>query len=171
MNNKNQFDLEQLLLKNQIVKSVLKRQSEDPKRALELINIIHLAATEKANWRRWTVKWMLNTIKSRRWLWIMKTKLKSKRIPKPRKINSLTFLFVFFWGAFLQWQVVTGMEAEQIMESLANYIRFLRVPNAVRISHLLLIDRRTPVNMRRHKFAFYVTFKKLIIFVNAINTS
>ena len=52
MNNKNQFDLEQLLLKNQIVKSVLKRQSEDPKRALELINIIHLAATEKANWRR-----------------------------------------------------------------------------------------------------------------------
>ena len=53
----------------------------------------------------------------------------------------------FFLRAFLQWQVVTGMEAEQIIESLAKYIRFLRAPNAVCISHLLLIDRRTPVDL------------------------
>ena len=59
---------------------------------------------------------------------------------------------------FLEWQVVTGMEAEQIIESMANYIWFLRVPNAVCISHLLLIDRRTPVDLRRHKYAFLVTF-------------
>ena len=49
--------------------------------------------------------------------------------------------------AFLQWQVVTGMEAHKIIESLANYVWFLRVPNAVCISHLLLIDRRTPVEL------------------------
>ena len=53
-------------------------------------------------------------------------------------LNPLTFLFL---RAFLQWQVVTGMEAEQMIESLANW--FLRAPNAVCISHLLLIDRRT----------------------------
>ena len=78
-------------------------------------------------------------------------------------LNSLTFLFL---RAFLQWQVVTGMEAEQIIESLA------RAPNAVCSSHLLLIDRRTPVDLWRHKFAFLVIFKfnlqKLIIFVNSI---
>ena len=45
--------------------------------------------------------------------------------------NPLTFLFL---RAFLQWQVVIGMEAEQIIESLANYIWFLRVANAVCIS-------------------------------------
>ena len=73
---------------------------------------------------------------------------------------------------FLEWQVVTGMEAEQIIESMANYIWFLRVPNAVCISHLLLIDRRTPVDLRRHKYAFLVTFKleKLFIFVNSIKS-
>ena len=37
-----------------------------------------------------------------------------------------------------------GQEAEQIIESLANYIWFLRVSNAVCISHLVLIDRRAP---------------------------
>ena len=78
-------------------------------------------------------------------------------------LNSLTSLFL---RAFLQWQVVTGMEAEQIIESLA------RAPNAVCSSHLLLIDRRTPVDLWRHKFAFLVIFKfnlqKLIIFVNSI---
>ena len=58
------------------------------------------------------------------------------------------FLLTFFFlTAFLQRHVVTGMEAEQIIESLANYIWFLRAPNAVCISHLLLIDRRTPVNL------------------------
>ena len=57
--------------------------------------------------------------------------------------NPVTFLF-FFLRAFLQWQVVTGMKAEKIIESLANYIWFLRVPIAVCISHLFLIDRRTP---------------------------
>ena len=49
--------------------------------------------------------------------------------------------------AFLQRHVVTGMEAEQIIESLANYIWFLRAANAACISHLLLINRRTPVNL------------------------
>ena len=34
--------------------------------------------------------------------------------------NPLTFLF--FLMAFLQWQVVTGMEADKITESLENYI-------------------------------------------------
>ena len=43
------------------------------------------------------------------------------------RLNPLTLLLL---RAFLQWQVVTGMEAEQIMESLANYIWFLRAPNA-----------------------------------------
>ena len=72
--------------------------------------------------------------------------------------------------AFLQWQVVSGMEAEQIIESLANYIWFLRAPNAVCISHQLLIDRWIPVDLWRHKFAFLVTFnlEKLIIFVKSI---
>ena len=62
------------------------------------------------------------------------------------------------------------MEAEQIIESLANYISFLRVPNAVCISQLLLIDRRTPVDLWRHKCAFLATFNlgKLFIFVNSI---
>ena len=62
------------------------------------------------------------------------------------------------------------MEAEQIIESLANYIWFLRAPNAVCILHLLLTDRRTPVDLWRHKFAFLVTFnqEKFIIFVNSI---
>ena len=59
-------------------------------------------------------------------------------------INPLTFLFLW---AFLEWQVVTGMEAEQIIESLANRVWFLRVPNVVCISHMLLIDRRTPVDL------------------------
>ena len=45
------------------------------------------------------------------------------------------------------WQVVTGMETEKIIESLANYTWFLRVPNAVCISHLLLIDRRALVDL------------------------
>ena len=49
--------------------------------------------------------------------------------------------------AFLQWQLVTSMEADKIIESLANYVWFLRVPNAVCISHLLLINRRTPVDL------------------------
>ena len=62
------------------------------------------------------------------------------------------------------------MEAEKIIESLANYIWFLRVPIAVCVSHLLLIDRRTPVDLWRHKCAFLVTFslEKLIIVVNSI---
>ena len=59
-------------------------------------------------------------------------------------INPLTFLVL---SAFLQWQVVTGMEADKIIESLANYVWFLRVPIAVCISHLLLIDRGTPVDL------------------------
>ena len=58
---------------------------------------------------------------------------------------TLTILHFFSLRAFLQWQVVTGMEAEQIIESLANYVWFLRVPNAVCISHLLLIDRLVPL--------------------------
>ena len=72
--------------------------------------------------------------------------------------------------AFLQWQVVTGMEAEKIIEILANYTWLLRVPNAVCISHLLLIDRRAFVDLWRHKCAFLVAFKleKLIIVVNSI---
>ena len=37
-------------------------------------------------------------------------------------------------------QVVTGMEAEKIIESLATTYGFLRVPNAACISHVLLID-------------------------------
>ena len=83
-------------------------------------------------------------------------------------LNPLTFLF--FFRAFLQWQVVTGMEAEKIIESLANYIWFLRVPNAVCISHLLLIDRRALVDLLRHKCAFLVAFslEKLIIVVNSM---
>ena len=53
---------------------------------------------------------------------------------------------------------------------MANYIWFLRVPNAVCISHLLLIDRRAPVDLWRHKCAFLVAFnlEKLIIVVNSI---
>ena len=39
--------------------------------------------------------------------------------------NPLAFLFL---RAFLLRQVVTGMEAEQIIESLANYLWFLRAP-------------------------------------------
>ena len=72
--------------------------------------------------------------------------------------------------AYLQWQVVIGMEAEQIIESVVNYIWFLRVANAVCIWHLLLIDKRTPVGLWRHEFAFLVTFnqEKLISFVNSI---
>ena len=50
------------------------------------------------------------------------------------------------------------MEAEQIIESLANYIGFLRVTQVVCISHLLLINRRTPVDLWHHKFAVLVTF-------------
>ena len=82
-------------------------------------------------------------------------------------MNPLTFLFL---RTFLQWQVVTGMEADQIIEILANYIWHLRVPNAVCISHLLLIDRRTSVDLWRHKFALSDTFnlEKLIIFVNSL---
>ena len=72
--------------------------------------------------------------------------------------------------AFLQWQLVTSMEADKIIESLANYVWFLRAPNAVCISLLLLINRRTPVDLLRHKCAFLVTLnlEKLIIFVNSI---
>ena len=50
---------------------------------------------------------------------------KTKRRLRDRKtehFNPLTFLLL---TAFLQWQVVTGMEAEQIIERLANYIWFL----------------------------------------------
>ena len=45
----------------------------------------------------------------------------------------------------------------------------LRAPNAVCFSHLLLIDRKAPVDLWRQKFAFLVTFnlKKLII-INSI---
>ena len=62
------------------------------------------------------------------------------------------------------------MEAEKIIESLANYTWFLRVPNAVCISQLLLIDRRALVDLGRHKCAFLVAFilEKLIIVVNSI---
>ena len=67
-----------------------------------------------------------------------------KRILTSKSINPFTFLLL---RTFLEWQVVTGMEAEQMIESLANYIWFLRAPNAVCISHLLLIDRRTPVDL------------------------
>ena len=74
------------------------------------------------------------------------------------------------WHFFFMGTVVTGMEEKQIIESLANYIWFLRVANAVCISHLLLIDRRTSVDLWRHKFEFLVTFnlEKSIIFVNSI---
>ena len=41
----------------------------------------------------------------------------------------LTLLHFSLLRDFLQWQVVTGMEAEQIIESLENYIWFLGVPN------------------------------------------
>ena len=68
-------------------------------------------------------------------------------------LNPLTFLF---FRAFLQWQVVTGMEAENIIESLANYIWFLRVPNAICTSHLFLINRRTPVDLWRHNVLFWL---------------
>ena len=62
------------------------------------------------------------------------------------------------------------MEAEKIIERLGNYIWFLRVPIAVCISHLLLIDRGTPGDLWRHKCAFLVAFnlEKLIIVVNSI---
>ena len=59
----------------------------------------------------------------------------------------LTLLDIFCLRYFLQGQVVTGMEAEQIIESLANYLWFSRVPNAVCISHLHLIDRKVPVDL------------------------
>ena len=49
--------------------------------------------------------------------------------------QSFTLLLFFCLRDFLQWQVVTGMEAEQIIESLANYIWFLRVPN-VSVFHI-----------------------------------
>ena len=39
----------------------------------------------------------------------------------------------------------TDMKAEHLIESLANYIWFLRVPNAVCISHRPLIGRRKTV--------------------------
>ena len=71
-----------------------------------------------------------------------------------RDLNLKPF-FLLFLRDFLQWQVVTGMEAEQITESLANYIWFSRVPNAVCISHLLLIDRRTPMDLGRHKWSVF----------------
>ena len=51
------------------------------------------------------------------------------------------FHISFLWD-FLEWQGVTGMEAEQIIESLANYVRFLRVPNVICISNLLSRERR-----------------------------
>ena len=62
------------------------------------------------------------------------------------------------------------MEAEKIIESLSCYIWFLRVPNVVCISHLLLIDSRTPVDLLCHKCAFLVTFnlEKSIIVINSI---
>ena len=46
-------------------------------------------------------------------------------------------------------QVITGVKAEQIIENLANYIGFLRVyvPNADCISNLLLIYRRSSVDL------------------------
>ena len=70
-------------------------------------------------------------------------------------LNSLTFVLL---RTFLQWQVVTGMEAEQIIGSLTNCTQLLRAPNAVCISHLLLTDRTTPVDLCRHKIALLVTF-------------
>ena len=86
-----------------------------------------------------------------------------QNIPKFSKLHALR-------KRFEGEEVVTGMEAEQIIESLANYVWFVRVANAVCISHLLLIDRRAPVDLGRHKCTFLVTFnlKKLIIFVNSI---
>ena len=56
------------------------------------------------------------------------------------------------------------MEAEQIIESLANHAWFFRAPNSVCISHLLLIDRSTPVDLWRPKFALLVTF------INSLST-
>ena len=61
--------------------------------------------------------------------------------------KTLNLFLLLFLRDFLQWQVITGMEAEQITESLANYIWFSRVPNAVCISHVLLIDRRIPMDL------------------------
>ena len=100
---------------------------------------------------------------------VSRTSIKKNMMGQSSPFNPLTFLFL---RAFLQWQVVIGMEAEQIIESLANYIWFLRAPNAVCISHLLLIDRRTPLDLWRHNFAFLVTFniQKLIFFVNSIKS-
>ena len=66
----------------------------------------------------------------------------------PAALPLIVFIkFISFFWAFLEWQVVTGMEAKQITESLANYVWFLRVPNADCISHLLLFDRSTPVDL------------------------
>ena len=62
--------------------------------------------------------------------------------------HSSNYLFV---AALQEWQVVSGMEAEEIIESLANYIWFSRVPNVDCISHLLLIARRAPVDWWHHK--------------------
>ena len=82
----------------------------------------------------------------------------------------LTLHHFFLLRTFLQWHVVAGMEAEKVLESLANYTWLLRVPNTVCISQLLLIDRRALVDLGRHKCAFLVAFnlEKLIIVVNSI---
>ena len=69
-------------------------------------------------------------------------------LPNLRSCNSINPLtFLFFLRALLQWQVVTGMEEEKIIEGLANYTSFLRLPITICISHLLLIDRNTPVDL------------------------
>ena len=41
-------------------------------------------------------------------------------------MTHLTLLIFLFLLAFLEWQVVTGMEAEKDIESLANYIWFFK---------------------------------------------
>ena len=63
-------------------------------------------------------------------------KFESFILPWRPDVNALTFLFLW---SFLEWKVVTGMEVEEIIESFANYIWFLRLPNYVYISHLLLM--------------------------------
>ena len=57
--------------------------------------------------------------------------------------------FFFLW-AFLEWQVVTGMEAERITKKLAKLYMVFKIRKCC-ISHLLLIDKRTPVDLWRHK--------------------
>ena len=46
------------------------------------------------------------------------------------KVHFNLLTFPFLWAFNLEWPVVTCMEAEQIIERLANYIWLLKVPKA-----------------------------------------